>query len=334
MGAYAAQAGIGSFPTPVEYAPEFGAALGVPTLYIKREDLAGEQYGGNKIRKLDCLFADALLADCSTVFTSGGVGSNHVLATATYAQELGFDIHAAQFPQPPTEHVQANLRALAGLDPTLTYVSREVLLPAYLVRERVRARFDSERYYVPPGGSSPTGVLGFVEAATELARQIDAGECPEPDVVVVPASSGGTLAGLRVGFDLVGIDARPVGIGVVERYIANRYTIARLATQTAALLADSPGPYSRDDIDLVGGYLGRGYAEPTAAGERVTASAADFGLELDPTYTAKAVAGIAGEFDDETVLYWHTLSSTRPPRLSREDAIERLPETYRQFLTD
>jgi D-cysteine desulfhydrase len=332
MGEYAARAGIGSFPTPVEAAPELGRELGVPNLHIKREDAAGDSYGGNKIRKLDCLFGDALLQGCSEVFTSGGVGSNHVLATATYARELGFDVHAAQFPQPPTEHVRANLRALAGLEPTLTYVPREVLLPAYLVRARLRARFDDDRYYVPPGGSSPTGTLGFVEAAAELAEQVEAGELPAPDVVVLPASSGGTLAGLKIGFDIAGIDARLAGVRVVERYIANGFTVARLANQTASLIEDGPGPYRYRDIDLISGYLGEGYAEPTPAGERVTETAETFGLELDPTYTAKTVAGIAGEFDDETVLYWHTLSATRPPQLSRADAIDRLPAAYEQFL--
>jgi D-cysteine desulfhydrase len=332
MGRYAARAGIGSFPTPVEATPELGRELGVPNLAVKREDAAGEQYGGNKIRKLDCLFGEALLQGCDRVFTSGGVGSHHVLATATYARELGLEPHAAQFPQPPTEHVRENLRALAGLDPTLALVPAEALLPLYLIRARLAARFDDECYYVPPGGSSPVGTLGFVEAAHELAAQIDRGEIPEPDVVVVPTSSGGTLAGLRVGFDLAGIDARPVGVRVVEWYLANRLTIARLANQTAALIDENPGPYGREDIHLLSGYLGDGYAEPTAEGERVTDVAGEFGLQLDPTYTAKTVAAIAGEFDDEQVLYWHTLSHSRPEPLSRERAIERLPDGYRQFL--
>ena len=332
MGQYTAQAGIGSVPTPVEPAPEFGRELGVPDLYVKREDEAGEAYGGNKVRKLDGLLGDALLQGCSRVFTSGGVGSNHVLATATYAGRLGLDVHAVQFPQPPTEHVRANLRALAGLGPTLTFLPRETLLPAYLLWGRLRARFDDELYYLPPGGSSPTGMVGFVEAARELAKQVEAGELPEPDVVVVPASSGGTLAGLRVGFDVAGIDARLAGVRVVERYVANSLSIARLANRTAALVDDASGSYSWRDIDLVSGYLGGGYAEPTAAGERVTETAAAFGLDLDPTYTAKAVAGISGEFDDETVLYWHTLSNSRPPELSRADAVDRLPSPYEQFL--
>jgi len=331
MGEYAARAGIASVPTPVEAAPELGRTLGVPNLYIKREDEAGDAYGGNKIRKLDCLLGEALLEGCSRVFTSGGVGSNHVLATATYARELGLDLRAAQFPQPATEHVRGNLRALAGLEPTLAFVPHEGLLPVYLVRARLRARFDDDLYYIPPGGSSPTGTLGFVEAATELAEQIEAGAMPAPDVVVVPASSGGTLAGLRVGFDIAGIDARLAGVRVVERYIANAFTVARLANQTAALIEDAPG-YGWRDIDLVSGYLGSGYAEPTPAGERVSESATACGLELDPTYTAKTVAGIAGEFDDETVLYWHTLSNSRPPQLSRADALDRLPAAYEQFL--
>lgn len=332
MGGFAARAGIGSFPTPLEAVPELGITLGVPDLYVKRDDLTGEPYGGNKVRKLDCLLADAMLAGCDRVVTSGGIGSNHVLATATYARELGLEPRAVQFPQPVTDHVRENLRALAGLDPDLRLVDSQYRFPLTVLGERICARFDEDLYYVPTGGSSPVGTVGFVEAAAELARQLDRGEAPEPDVVVVPASSGGTLAGLRVGFDCAGIDARLVGVRVVERYITNRLTVARLANRTVALLDASTGRYARTDIDLQSGYLGDGYAEPTAEGERVTGLARDAGLVLDPTYTAKTVAAIAGEFDDETVLYWHTLSRARPELCSVAGARERLPAAYGQFL--
>lgn len=332
MGEFAASAGIGTLPTPVDFLPTLGDALGVPDLHVKRDDRAGEHYGGNKIRKLDYLLGEALLEECSSVVTSGGIGSNHVLATATYARELGLEPRAVQFPQAVTDHVVQNLRALAGLDPTLRLISSELFLPGALVRERLAARLDGDRYYIPTGGSSPVGTLGYVEAGLELAGQIGQGDLPEPDVVVVPASSGGTLAGLRVGLDLVDVSVRLVGVRVVPWFVTNRWTVARLANRTAALLDASPGPYSRADIDLRGGYLGEGYAEPTAAGERVTDLAADAGLVLDPTYTAKTVAAIAGEFDDETVLYWHTLSDSRPPQLSVEAAVERLPAGYTRFL--
>lgn len=324
------RAGIGTFPTPVEEVFEFGSALGVPELYLKREDRAGEQYGGNKIRKLDFLLGEALAEGCPRVLTSGGIGSHHVLATCVYARELGLDPAAVQFPQPVTDHVRENLRALASTDPDLTLAGSVYRMPYHYLRARLAARRDDELYYVPTGGSCPTGTLGFVEAAGELQRQVTRGELPEPDVIVVPASSGGTLAGLQVGLDHTTLDTRVVGVRVVEWYAGNRFHVARLANRTAILLGLSAN-YGWRDIDLVSGYLGEGYAEPSARGSRARTIAAEYGLALDPTYTAKTVAAIAGEFDDERVLYWHTLSSRHPEPLSTDATLERLPDSYRRF---
>jgi D-cysteine desulfhydrase len=202
-----------------------------------------------------------------------------------------------------------------------------------LLVAKLATRFDDDRYYIPTGGSSAVGTLGFVEAGIELARQIEDGVLPTPEAVIVPTSSGGTLAGLRIGFDIADLDVRLAGVRVVEWYLANGVTISRLANKTTRLLDAPPGRrYSRHDIDLMTGYLGSGYAEPTEAGRRVQDIAAEYGLTLDPTYTAKTIAAIAGEFDDETVLYWHTLGENRPPMLSTREAIERLPDEYRKFL--
>lgn len=323
-----ARVALGSFPTAVEAAPELGAALGVPELYVKREDRSGGPYGGNKVRKLEFLLGAAEQSGSATVVTGGGIGSHHVLATATYAREVGLQPRAVQFPQPVTDHVRTNLRSLAGLEPELRLIRSQALFPAALLCERAAALV-GDRYYVPAGGSSPVGTLGFVDAGLELARQVERGVCPRPDVVVVPASSGGTLAGLVVGLDLAGLDTQVVGVRVAGRYVANRPLVTRLANKTAGLLGEPATRY--DDIELLGGHLGPGYAEPTRAGDSVTAVAADHGLELDPTYTAKTVAAIAEEFADETVLYWHTLSDGRPDPLPTGEALDRLPDSYRRF---
>ena len=323
---------IGSFPTPVETAPTFGAELGVPNLSLKREDLAGESYGGNKVRKLRYLLGAAIDEGCSRVFTSGAVGSNHVLATVTHARGVELVPEALQFPQEPTPHVRQNLQALAAQSPTLRLVGSKYRFPPALAAKRVRLARDEDCFAIPTGGSSPLGTVGYVEAATELAMQVEAGEIPEPDVIVVPASSGGTLAGLRVGLDLTSLSSQLVGVRVAPWFAVNRLTVARLANKTAALCGLSGQRYRRADITLCGEYIGSGYAEPTPAGERVQAVAAEYGLTLDPTYTAKTVAAIAGEFDDERVLYWHTLSSTRPEGCSVAKARERLPDGYERFL--
>lgn len=327
------RAGIGSFPTPVAPTPELGTALGVPNLLVKRDGRTGEPYGGNKVRKLDFLLGEALEEGCTRLFTSGGVGSNHVLATCTYARAVDLRPEAVLFPQPVTDHVAENLRAIAATEPELTLAGSELRLPMYLLKARFAARFDDSLYYVPPGGSSPVGALGFVEAARELARQVETGECPEPDVVVVPTSSGGTLAGLRVGLDRTNLKTRVVGVRVIERYVVNRWTVARLARKTASLLDDGGRrDYGQGDIELLSGYLGEGYGVPTEAGEAARKVADDHGLTLDPTYTAKAVAALSDHFDEEVVCYWHTVSDSRPPPLDPEAARERLPDAFGRFV--
>lgn len=325
-----ARVDLGSFPTDVEAAPGLGRALGAPDLYLKRDDRSGEPYGGNKVRKLEYLLGAALASDCRRVLTGGGIGSHHVLATAAHARSVGLTPRAVQFPQPVTDHVRRNLRSLARFDPELRLAGSQVRFPALLLRERVAALRSDDMAYVPLGGSSPVGTLGFVAGGLELARQVDSGDAPHPDVVVVPASSGGTLAGLVVGLDRAGLDTRVVGVRVAARYAANRVLMSRLANRTAALL-DWPVRYTRSDIGLLDGYLGPGYAEPTSLGRQVSKVATEYGLELDLTYTAKTVAAIAGEFDDQTVLYWRTLSAARPEMLSPGATVERLPDAYGTF---
>ena len=158
----------------------------------------------------------------------------------------------------------------------------------------------------------------------DAAGELDGGLCPERAGGGAPASRGGTLPGLGVGRARAGWGPRVAGARVTGRSAATRLRFARLATRTAALL-DDPTRYRPADISLVGGYLGPGYGEPTRLGRRVSKVAAAHGLTLDPTYTAKTVGAISGEFTDETVLYWHTLSSRRPEMLSTEAAVERLP---------
>lgn len=334
--------GLCDLPTPVERAAALGDALGVPDLHVKRDDVSAEPYGGNKPRKLEYTLARARERGVSTAWTAGGVGSNHVLATALHCRDVGLAPAAIQFPQPVTDHVRDNLRALATTDPTLRLVGGEAALVARAARLRLRQRLGADLQYLPVGGSSPRGVLGFVRAAAELADQVATGEAPAPDRIVVPVGSGGTLAGLRLGVAMTDLDAAVVGVRVVEKLITNAASLTVQANRTARLLrghgVDAPclGPGAFTVLD---GYLGDGYGEPTAGGDSARETAADHGLTLDPTYTAKAVAAVADRADradrtdrwrDDTVLYWHTLSGADPPECPDADA--RLPDGYGRFL--
>ena len=102
---------LGCFPTPVEPMPKLARLLGVQSLFVKRDDVSGGAYGGNKVRKLEFLLGQALAESRRAVITFGAVGSNHVRATAVYGAQLGLQVHAVLAPQPSTPNLEANLLA-------------------------------------------------------------------------------------------------------------------------------------------------------------------------------------------------------------------------------
>lgn len=338
---------LADLPTPVESLQPLDAELGFRELWIKRDDCTARLYGGNKVRKLEFLLGHALEEGRRQVWTVGAVGSHHVLATSLYAREVGLTPHALHFPQPITDHVREVLRALSTARPQLELVNSKHSLPVKMARKHVQewlSRAESP-YYIPGGGSSPRGVLGYVNAALELARQVDNGALPMPDAIFVAAGTCGTLAGLVLGSRLAELPTRIIGVRVVDKVLANPLVAASLANRTGKLLADfgvdCPRIRARD-IEIVDDQIGPGYGEPTPQGRRaIELLATHTGLELDPTYTAKAFAGLL-DFDDDgdarplhNALYWHTLSSADlTPLVQEADIADGLSQQYQSFFAD
>ena len=188
---------LGNAPTPVR---DVTAALadegGAAPVWIK-DDGAYSEIGGNKARKLEWLLADARRRRKRSVITGGALGTNHGLATATFAARLGMQTILVLVPQPQTEHVQAQLARLRGSGAELHFAPGFVtsfLIAAWLIAART-ARGQGSPYRFPPGGSNALGSIGYVDAALELAAQVESGDVPEPSHVVVPLGSGGTSAG-------------------------------------------------------------------------------------------------------------------------------------------
>jgi 1-aminocyclopropane-1-carboxylate deaminase/D-cysteine desulfhydrase-like pyridoxal-dependent ACC family enzyme len=303
-----------TLPTPVER-----LAIGDAPLWVKRDDRTGEAYGGNKVRKLEFLLGEARQQGADRLVTAGAAGSHHCLATTVYGREHGFDLTLVLFSQPPTPHVREVLGAVAARGAEIRPVPRMELVPAGLLRERLRHR-RSGCVVIPPGGSSPAGTLGYVSAGLELAEQVEAGDMPAPDVVHVAAGTLGTAVGLAIGLEMAGLPARVHAVRVVGRLVANpravrglvRRTLQRLA-EAGAAAPDAGAVQAR--IDLSSSHLGAGYGVATPAGEAAIREAARSGLVLDSTYTGKVAAAALGDAtsDPERVhLYWHTLSATTP----------------------
>ena len=292
---------LGTFPTAVEHASG---------LWIKRDDRSGALYGGNKVRKLELLLGEAIHAGKSRVVTIGAAGSHQVVATALYGRHEGLEVEAVLVPQPGTEHARANLRvALAeGLRPFVA--SSWAIAPVLLA-----SRLGRDAFVIPLGGSSAVGSIGYVEAAKELAAQVAAFELPEPDVVVVAMGSGGTAAGLAVGFELLGMRTRVVGVAVSSPASVLGAMARRMARKTAARIRMPRAAALRaaERISVDARWIGRGYGYATREGER--AMEAYPSMHLDPTYTAKALAAAMdlARASSARVLFWHTFSS-RPMR--------------------
>ena len=305
-------------PTPVEAMPRLETLVDSRApLYVKRDDLTASPYGGNKPRKLEFLLGDARARGRRHLLTFGVVGSNHVRATAIYGRRAGFAVTAVLVPQPPDPRLARNVQAIraegARVIPVPT--TPHAVAAAAVVAAVTLARTLRPPYVIPPGGSSPVGVLGYVSAALELADQIARGECPEPAAIYVAGGSNGTAAGLLLGLRLAGLRSRLVVVWVDDLLAVSPRAIAALANRAGRLLGRHgcvPPRVGPDDFDFLDGYIGRGFGWPTFAGERAAAQLAEaHGLRLDPDFTAKAAAAflnaaIGRAAPRGPLLYWHT----------------------------
>jgi len=290
-------------PTPIERLDESTCSL-----WVKRDDRIAPLYGGNKVRKLERLLGAARASGKSRILTIGAAGSHQVVATALYGQQEGFEVAAVLVSQPSSEHARNNLRvALAhGLRPIVasSWAAAPALATAHLRKDR---------YLVPLGGSNALSSVGFVDAAREVAAQVAAGVMPEPEDVVVAMGSGGTAAGLAVGFEAAGMRTRVIGVAISPPVRLVSMLAQRLVKSTGELVGLTPGRIARarERLVLERSWLGRGYGHATPEGEAATSEAARLGLALDATYTAKAFACALSRARKKsgTILFWHTLST-------------------------
>jgi len=306
---------LGRLPTPIEHYRELGERIGIESLWVKHDDLVAVPYGGGKIRKLEFFLAAAVHSHHRDVVTSGAVGSNHAVATAIFARQLGLGCHLLLMHGLPSDAARRNLLADAYHGATLELVGGPSGVAA--ATERLRSGSDPP-YVIPGGGTSPLGNLGYVNAALELEQQVESGAMPAPDLLFVPLGTMGTAVGLTLGLELTNLPTRVVGVRASNVPTSTRARFVAELTATRTWLRErgvAIGEPSGERFRIEGGYLGRGYGFSTESGRAATKLAGEHGLELEETYTAKAFAAVIGaarEHRDTSVLFWQTRSAIEP----------------------
>jgi len=280
---------LGSAPTPVRRLD-----LGFDAeVWVKDEPVFGDgAWGGNKVRKLEWIIPEAHRRGATTLLTVGGIGTHWGLACALYAGEHGLRTVLGLVDQPVDDHVREQLARLEASGARIHRYSSPLRLK--LAAPYLLARY--RPWYLPAGGSNTFGTLGYVEAGLEIAAQVAAGSVPAPGTVVVPVGSGGTVAGLTLGFAIAGLECHVLGVVVNDMLRLDAPAMTRLANDTAALLAqrglDGVPTVTEHDFDLRRDWLGTAYGDPTPASVAEVARAAEAGMELEPVYTGKALAAI------------------------------------------
>jgi 1-aminocyclopropane-1-carboxylate deaminase/D-cysteine desulfhydrase-like pyridoxal-dependent ACC family enzyme len=337
---------LGEFPTPIQKLDRLGEAIGVGQLYIKRDDLSGKLYGGNKIRKLEFLLGHALHSKAKGVLTFGNAGSNHALATAIYAKRLGLRCVSMLMPQPNASCVRHNLLMSYYYGAELHHYRniRSLALGTKYHILRHKLRYGQFPQNIPLGGTSLIGTIGYVNAAFELKEQIIEGKMPEPDCIYVASGTMGTSVGLILGIKAVNLKSRVISVLVANDTI-NLDEMARLFYETNSLLhsADPSFPkcdFCEKDEDIRNDFLGKGYARFTEEGmDAVARMKRNEGIKLDGTYTGKAFAALIHDAEnkllrDRVILFWNTYNSIDFPDIINTLDYRHLPRCLHRYFEE
>jgi D-cysteine desulfhydrase len=299
---------LGTLPTALHYLPSFSDEVGAE-VWIKRDDLTGLALGGNKVRKLEFLLADARQSGADTLVTVGGAQSNHARSVAAVAAMQQMECHlvlGGERPNRPTGNLL--LDQLFGADLHFADTDEWDILEKQADDLSAQLSHAGRHpYTMPIGGSTYIGALGFVAAFVELLEQCDA-VAVRPTSIVHATSSGGTQAGLEAARQLLGLSTpRVMGVGVAKTAGDLSLAVRQLVDQLVDYLGMTK---DRDaDVGVLDGFMGPDYAVPTpGANDALSLLARTEGILTDPVYSAKALHavvelahGLGGP-----IVFWHT----------------------------
>ncbi len=292
---------LGFFPSPLQHLERLSDALGVE-VWAKRDDVSsGLAYGGNKVRKLEWLVADALQQGCDTLVSIGGVQSNHTRQVAAVAAACGLKCrlvqeHWAEWPDPVYDKVgNILLSRLMGAKAVLEGDGYSTAEKETWQRALDEVRADGGKPYAIPAGASdhPLGGLGYANFADELARQ-EAEQNIFFDTVITATCTGSTQAGMIVGFKAQDNDRKVIGIDTAADEQMTRTAVTKIARATADLVGLNQ-PIEDDDVVIEPRFCGPAYGLPDEGTlDAVRMAAETEAMITDPVYEGKSVAGLIG----------------------------------------
>jgi D-cysteine desulfhydrase len=279
-------------PTPLHPAPRLSAELGVRVLF-KRDDLTGAGLGGNKLRGLEYLVADARREGCDCLVTGAGPQSNWTMLAALACLRYGIEPHVVCYGTGAADEGNMRLHRWLGTDVRFTGNGERASVDAGISAAGDELRAAGRRpYLVPRGGATPLGALGYVRASAELATQL-AGQGEAPARLWLATGSCGTQAGLVAGAALCGASYQVSGVSVSRPVAECRERVAALAAQAVALTDGGSADVRMSPAEVVDGWIGPGYGVPSEAGEAAARLVARLeGVFLDPVFGAKAMAAL------------------------------------------
>ena len=338
---------LGTFPTPIQKLERLGKDTGIGHLYVKRDDLSGKVYGGNKIRKLEFLLGHALQAGVKEVLTFGSAGSNHATATAIYAQQVGLKSISMLIPQPNAHYVRLNILMSHHYKAELHQYRNMRFLCVGKIYQLLRHKLKQGRFpeVISLGGSSPLGTIGYVNAAFELREQVVEGRMPEPDLIYVPLGTMGTVVGLILGLKAANFKSQVISVLVADEKFVKLNRMVTLFKKTNSYL-HSLDPsfsilvFSWKDQEIRQDFFGEGYARFTKEGmDALLRMEKTEGIKLEGTYTGKTLAALIHDarkkyLRDKVVLFWNTCNSKDFSDVIANIDYQELPRCFHRYFEE
>ncbi len=305
---------LGNFPTRIERLEKFSTIV-KEHVYIKRDDQTGTEFSGNKIRKLEYSINEAVNNDCDTLITCGGIQSNHARATAAAGIKLGLkSVLVLRSDEKPELEGNYLIDKIMGADVRIISSEdyrerRQEIMENILKDLEAKGR---KGYIIPEGASNGVGTFGYLACFKEILEQ-EKEHGIVFDTIVTAVGSGGTFAGLYLGNKLTNSGKKIVGINVCDTAEYFKERVSEILEEVKTYIPDTEFEISKDDMCIIDGYVGDGYAvSRTEELDFICDFAEAEGIILDPVYTGKAMRGLYTEIkkgtfkDSKNILFIHT----------------------------